>query len=106
MLGIQPLLNAKNLSTELTYLGLLSNLKSNHKNISVARKIFEFYFLTNKFDLDLAMLLKNNPKKHFKHPFEDFYSKFWLNDCVLFYFYHIFAKNAPSNNLTELSFFH
>ena len=106
ILNIQPLLNTKNLQTELTYLGQLSNLKSNHKNISMARKIFEFYFLTSKFDLDLAILLKNNPKKHFKHPFEEFFRKNWLCDYCLFYFYHIFAKNCPSNNQTELSFFH
>ena len=84
----------------------LKKIKSSCDKVSIARKLFEFYFLTPKFDLDLAILLKNNPKKTFTHPFEVLFINHWLKDPFLFALAHILALESPSANLTEMSLFH
>ena len=84
----------------------LSQIYARSDRVTAVRKIFEFYFLTHKFDLDLALLIKNNLKKTFEYPFEVFFRDYFVNDPLILVLAYIVALTSKSTNMNELFIFH
>lgn len=92
--------------SKITKYASLSEIYSRSDRLVTVRKLFEFYFLTYRFDKHQCYLIKDCPNKKFDSPFEPHFTKCFLEDPLVLVVAYVIIRDTKSTNLNEMFLFH
>lgn len=92
--------------SKITKYSSLTAIYSRSDKLVTVRKLFEFYFLTYRFDKHQCYLIKESPNKKMDSPFDSHFTKCFLDDPLVLVVGYVIILGTRSTNLNEMFLFH